>query len=117
MTNPQPFDPNEFLILAARLSQATAQAELRSAVSRAYYAAFLHAREVLGASGEVVPTGTGRDHGLVLRALRARGGGTANLLGRLRAQRGYVDYDLAVPIGQIETQRLVRIAQRVYDRL
>src|SRR3954470_21011851 len=66
------FDPIGFLDLAERLTRRRGQAELRSAISRAYYAAFLIARENEGSS---VRSGTGQEHALVAIALGARTSG------------------------------------------
>lgn len=119
MTNPQttPFDPSEFLQLAARLSQSANQGELRSAVSRAYYAVFLRAREVLRATNAITPTNSGRDHGNVIQALRTRGGPEGNQLDRLRVQRGRVDYNLNITIQQAQAAQLIQVAQSLWARL
>ncbi len=70
---------------------------LRSAISRAYYAAFVSARNLGRDRGYFVPTGRGTDHGLVRnyfrfhrdRRFRAIG---ANL-DRLLQDRAKADYD------------------------
>jgi uncharacterized protein (UPF0332 family) len=113
---PPDFDPHDFLRLAARLAQSSEEAEPRSAISRAYYAVFLKARENLRATG-VALTNTGRDHGLVVRALRARGGPEGNQLDRLRVQRGRVDYNLNARIQQAQALQVIEIAQRLWARL
>src|SRR6476646_9241853 len=97
-TQARSFDPEQFLILAERLVRSNNQAELRSAVSRAYYACFLQARERL-ASNRFVQTRTSRDHGLVARGLPDVDAGSA--LGRLRNARNRADYELdtALPAG------------------
>lgn len=118
MTTQQPqFDPHEFLQLAAQLSQATTQGELRSAVSRAYYATFLRAREVLAANNSISPTNTGQDHGIVIQALRSRNRAEGNQLDRLRVQRGRSDYNLNVSLSQAEAAQAIQVARSLWNRL
>jgi uncharacterized protein (UPF0332 family) len=113
----QRFDPRQFLDLAILLSQSTNEGELRSAVSRAYYAVFLKAREALQSDGTLVLTRTGRDHGLVVRALRSRARSEGNQLDRLRVQRSLADYDLNRPVQRAQVAQLVEIAQSLWTRL
>lgn len=42
-----PFQPCEFLDFAKRIAEGTSEAEMRTCISRAYYAVFLLARETL----------------------------------------------------------------------
>lgn len=57
-------DPHEFLDVANALTVGTCQGEWRSAVSRAYYAAFHLGRNILANAGFAVPTGP-QSHGYV----------------------------------------------------
>jgi len=50
-----PFDWQEYLLLARELSQRSGEAALRSAISRAYYAAFCTACNYLRQRGESIP--------------------------------------------------------------
>lgn len=50
-----PFDWSDYYTLATKLSEGSGQAEMRSAISRAYYAAFCKARDFLVLSGETIP--------------------------------------------------------------
>ena len=94
MTQPPiPFDPLEFLALARTLTDlGDNEANLRTAVGRAYYAVFLVARQRTGVS-----TASGTAHGDVVRALRARDRALADQLGRPRRLRNVADYEL-VPV-------------------
>ena len=70
------FDPEEFLHLVTSLArrQPVSEAEARRAISRAYYAVHLYARDRLIASGHMTSTNTGADHQLVVTTLRRLGG-------------------------------------------
>ena len=54
--------------------QPVSEAEARTAISRAYYAVHLYARDRLIASGHMTSTNTGADHQLVVTTLRRLGG-------------------------------------------
>ena len=98
------FDPGEFLRLADLIGVADAaphpQARFRSAVSRAYYAAFLTAREVLRPHlGNSVVDKKRGVHDVVIKALSwgdpgsgLRGPGA--VLRQLKKDREQHDYDL-----------------------
>lgn len=90
-----PFAPKDFHTLALWLSQQrTDETSLRTAISRVYYAAHLLAVERLVQRGWE-PTGTGADHGGVIRELRSRR--TRNLgdrLEQLLELREHADYHL-----------------------
>jgi hypothetical protein len=62
-------DPHDFLLLAARLSNSSDQADLRTAVSRAYYAAFHVARDFLTALGFRTPMGEQATFGFACRTV------------------------------------------------
>ena len=118
--SPSPlFDPKDFLRLARGLAQQNGarEAELRTAVSRAYYGVFLQAREMLASSGEITPTGTGRDHELVIEALRNRGGPHGDELDKLRRNRNRVDYNLMARVTRREARQALMTAEFVCNRL
>lgn len=82
-----PFRPELFLDLARELAQQPAtEARLRTAVSRAYYAAFLTARDRLRIQGE--------GHQPVLHAARTVHRPTGEKLSALFRFRILADYDL-----------------------
>lgn len=86
-----PFDPEEYFRFAREIA-ATSQSEaaLRSAVSRAYYAVFLLARERMDVRV------TARAHESVIRRLAEDGHVfLASLLGTIRSFRELADYSLA----------------------
>jgi uncharacterized protein (UPF0332 family) len=85
-----PFDPRRFLTLAESLAQTDDEAQLRTAVGRAYYAVFLMARDRVG-----VPDTLEAPHSAVRRALRQRGYFlVSNLLQELFDLRVAADYQL-----------------------
>ena len=98
------FFPNDFYKLAIWLcgttsqnssnGQRTDEAALRTAISRTYYAAHLAAREAL-VRKRWTPSGTGQDHGGVIKELRSRQklkmSGELSILHRLR---GHADYHI-----------------------
>ena len=88
-----PLDPELFLGQAQRLAEtAENEADYRSAVSRAYYACHLIARDALYG----VDAGGGRrpSHWAVINAVAMRGGGEndANELWQLKIMREAADY-------------------------
>jgi len=96
------FDWTDLLTLAEALksdpnSPGPREASLRSAISRAYYAAFCVARNFGRDRGEFTPTGTGTDHGLVRNHFLLSSDRTRRKIGadldRLRDSRNKADYD------------------------
>jgi hypothetical protein len=87
-----PFDPREFGALAERLAASpdAGEAELRTAVGRAYYAVFLQARDRLGIRG------ARNIHHRVIAALKHRDPAAGNQLARLEDLRGVADYEMIV---------------------
>ena len=94
------FDPLEFLRFAEALTIPPLMSEsgARNAVSRAYYAVFLFARERLVHSGLMQRVGGAGEHGRVAQLLRAQanptGQAAAHQLDILRRARNLADYDL-----------------------
>lgn len=117
------FDWADYLKLAEALTQAPAvpgpeEAALRTAISRAYYAAHRSASNLVASRGELVPTGLASDHGLVIDHFRnatdpARQKIGANL-SRLRGNRNKADYEDALSGQPIATaQSSVALARNV----
>lgn len=74
------------------------EAAVRCAVSRAYYAAFHHARDYVAFKSWYNPTRRGDDHDAVRKALRDHNKkNDAARLRRLRVWRNQSDYDLFIP--------------------
>jgi uncharacterized protein (UPF0332 family) len=96
-------NPQEFLDLADEWSTGAREGEWRSAVSRAYYAAFHVARDLFRQGGFTVPQGDQAHAYLWLRLGNAghpdvqRAG---NDLNDLRRWRNRADYELARPFDQ-----------------
>ena len=94
----KPFDWTEYLDLAEYLSGKsdtyTQEAALRSATSRAYYAAFRSARDVAEQRLGFEPKRTGEDHGLVKDHFRLLGmKQIADKLAEMHWWRTQCDYD------------------------
>lgn len=94
-----PFDWKQYLDLARELAQPTAsdpgqrEARLRSAISRAYYASFCHARNYSRNWLKFVPDHTADDHGRLKAHLRVgKRHGIALKLDQLRQWRNDADY-------------------------
>jgi uncharacterized protein (UPF0332 family) len=86
-------EPRDLLTLATELSNRSDEAALRAAVSRAYYAAFLHCQAVVAGHHGVRLTATGRDHALVADAVFRLDETASQTLERLRRRRNEADYD------------------------
>jgi uncharacterized protein (UPF0332 family) len=91
----------EFLSVAQQLSLGTTEASWRSAVSRAYYAAFHVAKELLEDLGFTVPRAD-RAHSYLWLRLANCGDTIVQQAGSdlndLRRDRNWADYDLVRPI-------------------
>ena len=94
-------NPTDFVSVAVKLSNSRLEAELRTAVSRAYYGAFHEARELLEECGIGFPQKElfGADVHTKVRYCLANADDidaavAANKLNDLRSQRNYADYDL-----------------------
>jgi len=114
-----PFDPEQFLALAHDLARTdgAGEAAFRSAISRAYYAVFLKARASLEHSGQLQPTYTGRDHALIIAALRADGGAQGDQLDKLRQDRARADYRLNLEMTRRNADDVLFRAQHLIKRV
>ncbi|MFL5343071.1 MAG: HEPN domain-containing protein [Gemmataceae bacterium] len=90
-------NPRDFLDLANELAGGSTEAEWRTGVSRAYYAAFHVARQLLTRCGFAVPRAE-QAHGYLWLRLCNAGhvdvGKAGGDLGRLRSFRNAADYDI-----------------------
>ena len=113
-----PFDPQDFLSLAQNLTSAptASEAELRTAISRAYYAVHLRARETLIAAGQMQSTKNRADHEIVISKLRSRGGSLGDQVDWLRVRRIRADYRLGSPVAA-NAQNIIAVAQAVWPRI
>ncbi|CAD6548619.1 hypothetical protein LMG27952_04757 [Paraburkholderia hiiakae] len=109
-------EPREFLAVARELHQGaqnTEEAKLRSAVSRAYYAAFLYARNTAG-----IADSTSTVHSLTRQHyLKIGEAKVASRLDSLRVSRNDADYDLALSFSKIKSNQAIDIAQRVIEHI
>ena len=111
----------DYLDLADELVKRTGdEAAERSAVSRAYYAAFGTAREYLIQSGASIPK-SGPAHAIVWTRLHAMPDPVhrriADLGRLLRRQRGRADYDDSYPGVSVDAQNAVAMARRLLTDL
>lgn len=121
------FDWTDLWVLANALmrdpsSPGPEEGALRSAISRAYYAAFCNARNLARDRGEFTPTGSGRDHQLVREhfensSCQIRRKISADL-DRLRDNRNRADYNDVLNSNPVSlAQSSVAIAKNVLDAL
>ena len=97
--------PNDFVELAARLSNGDNEAEFRTSVSRAYYGTFHAAVQILVEAGILLPVGPESHHKVRLCLLECgepAGFRAGSRLQTLRKQRNLADYDLRDTINQDE---------------
>lgn len=113
------FAPSDFLDLAGKLCVSTSdESELRTSISRSYYASFLSARERLAACGHYLPKKSGADHQGVLNTLVKLGSWRIrNKLDSLRQLRSLADYELTAPVGFKQAERAKLLAQALIRRI
>ena len=110
----------DFLVLAQTLVGMPDEAAWRSAVSRAYYAAFHVARHLLEGLGFAVPRAD-RAHAYLWMRLGNCGDiltqqASVNL-NALRGERNRADYDLGTPMRQTIARARVRTAEQIIQTL
>ena len=107
------FNPLDFLTLA-QTTVSDKEAEIRTAISRAYYGLFLKARDHLSAAGYLVPSGSGDDHGAVIFALRSHRRVLAgDRFHRLRDLRTIADYDTSASVQAAHLERTLNLARDI----
>jgi len=110
----------EFLAVAKGLLGVGTEAAWRSAVSRAYYAVFHAARELLDDLGFAVPRGD-RAHGHLWLRLSNCGDRQVQDAGRemndLRRGRNRADYDVNAPLSSFTAAALVADAEQIIKTL
>jgi len=101
----------EFLAVATLLAARATEAEWRSAISRAYYAAFHSAREFLSHLRFHVPAGE-QAHAYLWLRLSNTGDPKTDAIGKLlrdlRGRRNNADYDLGRSRSQANAQDALR---------
>jgi len=119
------FDWREFLDLAKALQSSfrashLVEAASRSAVSRAYYAAFCHARNYAERHFGFRRTGKGKDHGLLRKHLGRQGPAWKKLadnLGDLHEWRKMCDYDDVVANLHIIVPEAITTAENIMNKM
>jgi len=109
-------NPQDFLGLARTLATDTTEAAWRSAVSRAYYAAFHVARDWFSALGFTVPHGDQAHRYLTLRLSNCgdpKVEGAGRELDTLRRDRNRADYDLHLPVRAIAAHASIQMAEQI----
>lgn len=115
------FNWSEYLNLAQELAQATTdEAKLRAAISRAYYAAFIKARNFLQErEGLTIPTEN--THKYVINQFKNSSDPVRIKIGRrllrLRGFRNQADYDNIFPKLAEKTQESLNLARRIISIL
>jgi uncharacterized protein (UPF0332 family) len=98
-------DGEEFLKVAQELAEGPREAHQRSAISRAYYAAFHSVCEVLRRNSINIPENPG-GHMVAIRCLDysrdANLAQAGSKLGTLRSSRRHADYTLDRPLGRFQ---------------
>ena len=112
--------PADLLTLAEKLVQSTEETEWRSAVSRAYYAAFHGARNLMRDLKFRVPR-AGVAHAYLWMRLANCGDATIAMAGNdlndLQSWRNEADYDLDHDLNQQDAIGCVRSARLILQRL
>ena len=105
----------DFLLAAKLLLPAPLEAAWRSAISRAYYAAFHVARQLFEDLGFRVPHGD-QAHGYLWLRLYNSGDRQIRFAGQrlnyLRRERNLADYDLQLRVRQPQATGLVQVAEQ-----
>ncbi len=114
------FDWRDYLELARELGSHDDEASLRSAISRAYYAAFCTARNRLIQQGELIPQ-TREAHRLVWEKYVSHSAGSLRSVGndgiRMRRWRNMADYDDHVPLLASRARRTISKAAKLLETL
>ena len=103
----------DFLVLASNLSNGTTEAEWRSAVSRAYYAAFHAAQAVLFLEGIKARTHSGvvNQFGLLLVKSGKVDAKYGKFLSNLKEDREVGDYEVYAPIEEEDARNALKEAE------
>lgn len=111
---------NDFLTLATQLVGGSTEAEWRTAISRAYYAAFHTARDLFESMGFAVPRAD-LAHQYLYHRLNNCGHAQLQQAGRdlsdLRTLRNLADYDLRHLLAQQSARNAVLLAQTIIQTL
>ncbi len=101
-----------------KIKECSQEAARRTAVSRAYYAAFGHARKYAQANFGFTPTQTADDHRLIRECFkRNREPNIARWLDELRRCRNSCDYNDKVRNLSEKLQQSLQNAQKIFNKL
>lgn len=109
-----------FLDLARGLAADPTEAAWRTAVSRAYYAVFHVARELMEDLGFAVPRADAAHKHMAFRLGNSSAASVVAAgkdLDSLRRYRNLADYDMQPPIDQVRAQRAVQTAEQILEVL
>lgn len=110
----------DFLLLASRLATATTEADWRTAVSRAYYAAFHVARRLIADLRFTVPRADRAHQYLVFRLSNSSESAVEQAgrdLDTLRRLRNRADYDETPAVTQPQAAAAVQLAEGIVKAL
>jgi len=110
----------DFLPLAARSAAGGTEADWRTAISRAYYAAFHVARQLLADLGFAIPRADRAHQYLVFRLSNSGEAATAQAgrdLDTLRRLRNRADYDEVPALTQPQAVAAVQVAEGIIQAL
>lgn len=108
------FNPLDFLDLAEELKSATDETKIRTSIGRAYYAAFLYAREWLRGKNWTIYD-DGRDHLEVQKGIGYyKGRKLKDKMDSLRRNyRNEADYKLGIGFNERDASDAIKLAQIV----
>ncbi len=105
------FDPINFFQLAQRLVEGN-EAEIRTSISRAYYASFLISRDKIGLRLKIPEV-----HREVVKKLYRKSPVTANSLHRLRRLRNMSDYDTKIKVKTDDGETALKLADSIISEI
>ncbi|MDZ7728593.1 MAG: hypothetical protein U5Q44_10605 [Dehalococcoidia bacterium] len=106
-------EPGEFIAVAERLAIDPSEAGQRSAISRAYYGAFLHLREAALDRGDLEPSRSGSVHSQVHAITTSWNRRHAAWLKTLREMRNTADYDIHQAVSDEAAVYAIDLARRI----
>jgi len=106
------FDPLNFLNLAEKLAEKDEEAHLRTAISRAYYASFLIARDKLRIKVQIPEV-----HREVIKELYTKSSIAAENLHLLRRLRNFSDYDVLIKVNTEDARKAIESARNIISEV
>lgn len=109
-------EPAALLAYAEELASDTREVAQRTAVSRAYYAAFLHLRQSALESGALPGQRSAADHHRLQRMLNRSRAADASRLRWLRELRNAADYEIGEPLDPSSSRSAIELAETLIAR-